>query len=254
MKSRINPTLKSGLLLAGLGTALLVLAGGCPELNAATSDIRYVNMGTNIYMEPSEAVLDGVSSGTVSRYHASPYTTHSSAPTSLQIRNSDGVTIYTDPNFDVSDGAFSNVVSIGSTTTPDIVEVAVPRTEPQPGASEAVFHFVNGWQRTPAVDIYFVPTTSMPSGTPDISGLAYKDTRRFTAVINNRVSPDQRDLATTFDIVVCDTGTTVEQTRLTISPTTGYHYLATITAQSGSAPTRSSESVIRVLNFDPTSE
>lgn len=251
MKSRINSTLKSSLLLAGLGTALLVLAGGCPEQNASTSDIRYVNMATSIYMEPSDAVFDGNSSGNVNRANASPYMTHASKPATLIIRNKDAQTVYTNANFDVSDGSISNLISVGNDGSIDVVEVAVPRNESMPGAHEVVLHFVNGWQGQYPVDIYLVPGDSMPTGTPEVSGLSFKGVLRLPVTITPVTRPGPKDENSIFDIVVCSQGTTAEFGRISVSPRLGEHSIVVVTPVINMPGTRTYECEITMLPLIP---
>ncbi len=247
MKSRINSTLKSSLLLAGLGTALLVLAGGCPEQNASTSDIRYVNMATSLYMEPSEAVFDGNSSGNVSRAHASSYMTHASKPATLVIRNRDAQNVFHNDQFDVSDNSISNLISVGVDGNYHVVEVAVPRNENLPGAHEVVLHFVNGWQEMYPVDIYLVPTESAPTGIPEVSGLTYRGVFRLPVAITPDVRPDSRDQTSIFDIVVCSQGSTAEFGRISVSPRLGEHSIVVVTLVIHWPGTRTAECEITML-------
>lgn len=247
MKSRINSTLKSGLLLAGLSTALLVLAGGCPEQNASTSDIRYVNMATSLYMEPSEAVFDGISSGYINRAQVSSYMTHASKPAPLVIRNKDAQTVFSNDNFDVSDNSISNIIAVGNEGSVEVVEVAVPRDEPAPGAHEVVLHFVHGMQGQYPVDIYLVPTETAPTGTPEVSGLAYRGVFRLPVAIIPDMQPQPKAENSIFDIVVCSQGTTSEFGRITVSPRIGEHSIVMVTPVINFPGTRTYECQIRLV-------
>lgn len=248
MKSR-NTILRSSILAVGLGTALLVITGGCPELNNETSDFRFVNMSTHSLLNPSEGVIDGTSSGPISRFQASGYTTRPSTKTTMEIRDSSGGTVYSNNSYYAPDNSVCNIVSVGTTHNPDVVEVAIPRTEPQPGANEVIFHIVNGLPGS-TVDVYFLPvSTPASAGTPSITGLNYLSQTVFATNITNPVNPGPKDLSNDFDIVVTEHGSFAEKTRLTVTPTTGTRYLATLTAQLPASETKTSDSLIHILTF-----
>ena len=234
----MNPFVKFALSVSAICLLAVTQIGGCTGSSGGSvsnsSDVRYVNMATDVKMNPTRASFDSFDFGTVAQYAASPLTVMTPTTQGFFIDDKDGVNVYVNANEGITANSRFDIIAVGnSSTSVGLVKIWEIKGSSMPGAGEVRLKFVNGYD-TQAVDVYVVPAGNAVAGAPDVANLLYGGA--FT---------ETRSITGSHDFVACTPGTTTELFRTNINLVGGNVYLSILvkpTALAGS---------FKNLNFYP---
>lgn len=214
-----------GASVIALALMTTTMMGGCPGFSEIPkpSDVHYVNMASHGQMTSSTLVYDGLFIGTTNQYQKSAASRVAPKRAPAVITDKDGNQVCNIPDFENPTDSVVNMISLGSDTNLELVEVHRAHGVLYPGPTEFKVTFVNGVEQNFGVDIYVLSVGAPVSGTPVVSGITYTENAAATLTVNGASR----------DLVACFHGTTTEMFRTTASFPGGDEYLAVMVSPTG---------------------
>lgn len=223
--NKIKSIFRFGASVAALALLSTVMMGGCPGGGGGDGpmDVRYVNMASHGQMASSTLTFDTNVFGPLTQYGATPFEILNTTDASAMITDKDGNLVFNTTDFHIPGDFVVNMISLGSDTNVEMVEVSKWHGRSLPGAGEYEVSFVNGVEQSFGVDIYVVNVGAGISGTPVATGMTYTEDSTVKLTFDGLGK----------DLVAVMHGTTTEMFRTSITPSGGQEYLAVMVSPTG---------------------